>query len=413
MPKVSVIIPVYNTEKYLPACLDSVLNQSLPDLEVVCVDDASPDRCGAILDKYAARDARVKAIHLRENRRQGFGRNLAMDRATGQFLYFLDSDDMIAPETLEELSTLADQENLDSVFFDGKTIFESEELKKVFFSPFSVRKGDHRDAVYVGKELFDEFVRQNEWTCYPQRTFWRREFVRDEEIRFPEDCEHEDEFFTFAGILAAQRTRYVRKQYFTLRARANSVMTSDPAPKNFHGYLMNFYYMNEFVAARNLHTYGADVNISRMFERAETLFLKLKDKFELSESFLKTTDKTAYRYFTRYIQMEYGENGLYAIDAETLEEIRKYRIAYVYGVGLTGLRACKKLERHGILIGGFLTKESKDAPTILLGRSVNGIDEANLPDDAVVVVATKLVFWEETRDLLEKRNIRCVFHKKL
>ena len=97
MPKVSVLVPVYNTEKYLPACLDSVLDQSLRDLEIICVDDCSPDRCGEIIDEYAARDARVKTIHLQENRRQGYGRNLGMNRATGKYLYFLDSDDTIVP----------------------------------------------------------------------------------------------------------------------------------------------------------------------------------------------------------------------------------------------------------------------------------------------------------------------------
>ena len=413
MPKVSVIVPVYNTEKYLPACLDSVLDQSLRDLEIICVDDCSPDRCGEIIDEYAARDARVKAIHLQENRGQGHGRNLGMNRATGKYLYFLDSDDTIVPTALEELVQSADRENLDAVFFDGKTTFEDEALKSVFAPPIALRKGIYREEACLGKELLDEFIRQNEWTCYPQRTFWRREFLLEEGIRYPEACEHEDEFFTFAGLLAAKRARYVRKQLFTLRAREKSVMTSEPAPKNFHGYLMNYYYMTEFVAERNLCVSGAQINIARMFERATTLYLKLKDAFELGESFRRLPDKTVYRYFMSYIMMEYGENGLYAMDPETLEHIRKYRVAYVYGVGLTALRVCRKLERHGVLIGGFLTKESKDAPTILLGRSVSGIDEVNLPNDAVVVVATKVAFWEDARDLLEKRNIHCTFHRKM
>ena len=413
MPKVSVIVPVYNTEKYLPACLDSVLDQSLRDLEIICVDACSPDRCGEIIDEYAARDARVKTIHLQENRRQGYGRNLGMNRATGKYLYFLDSDDTIVPTALEELVQSADRENLDAVFFDGKTTFENEALKSVFAPPISLRKGIYREEACLGKELLDEFIRQNEWTCYPQRTFWRREFLLEEGIRYPEACEHEDEFFTFAGLLAAKRARYVRKQLFTLRARENSVMTSEPAPKNFHGYLMNYYYMTEFVTERNLCVSGAQINIARMFERATTLYLKLKDAFELGESFRRLPDKTVYRYFMSYIMMEYGENGLYAMDPEMLEHIRKYRVAYVYGVGLTALRVCRKLERHGVLIGGFLTKESKDAPTVLLGRSVSGIDEVNLPNDAVVVVATKVAFWEDARDLLEKRNIHCTFHRKM
>ena len=73
MKKVSVIIPVYNVEKYLPDCLDSVLGQTMRELECICIDDASPDRCGEILDEYAARDERVRVLHLPENHMQGYG----------------------------------------------------------------------------------------------------------------------------------------------------------------------------------------------------------------------------------------------------------------------------------------------------------------------------------------------------
>ena len=109
MCKISILVPVYNVEKYLPACLDSVLSQSLKEIEVICIDDASPDRCGEILDAYAAKDSRVKVIHLPENHRQGYGRNRGLERASGTYCYFLDSDDTIVPEALEELADLADR----------------------------------------------------------------------------------------------------------------------------------------------------------------------------------------------------------------------------------------------------------------------------------------------------------------
>ncbi len=103
MPKVSVIIPVYKVEKYLKECLDSVLQQTLRDIEVICIDDASPDRSGEILDFYSRNDQRVKVFHLQTNKRQGFGRNLGIDNSTGEFLYFLDADDTIDDCALEEL----------------------------------------------------------------------------------------------------------------------------------------------------------------------------------------------------------------------------------------------------------------------------------------------------------------------
>ena len=103
MIKVTVVIPVYNVEAYLPACLDSVLGQSLEEIEIICIDDASPDRCGAILDEYAEKDKRVKVIHLPENHKQGYGRNRGEEAARGKYIYFLDSDDMITGTALEEM----------------------------------------------------------------------------------------------------------------------------------------------------------------------------------------------------------------------------------------------------------------------------------------------------------------------
>ena len=407
-PKVSVIIPVYNTDKYLPACLDSALNQTLRDIEVICIDDCSSDRSGIILDERAARDDRMTVIHLPENRRQGHARNCGLERATGKYVYFLDSDDMIEPETLEELSKLADGENLDAVFFDNKEKYESEELKKIYVPPFSLRQGKYRDAVVSGGELMEEFLRQNEWTCYPQRIFWRREFLRQNNIRYKVGCEHEDEYFAFAGILTAERVRYVRKQYFTLRIRPNSVMTSPKSPKNFHGYLMNFYYMNEFIAERGLRTYGAEMGVAIMVNCLMTLYDELKDKFRLEESFLKEPDKTIYRHFEGYIRLMRGENGIYSMNPNALEEIRKYRIAYVYGLDAFAQEVCKNLERHGVLVGGFLTKKSENAPNALLGRRVLYMEETKVPDDAIVVVEVKPNRWEEIRVMLSKRNIHAI-----
>lgn len=94
MPKVSVIVPVYNTEKYLRQCLDSVVNQTLQDIEVICIDDGSTDDSKRILDEYAHRDARI-LVYSKENGGQSSARNKGMDLAQGDYLYFLDSDDYI------------------------------------------------------------------------------------------------------------------------------------------------------------------------------------------------------------------------------------------------------------------------------------------------------------------------------
>ena len=101
--KVSVIIPVYDTKKWLADCLDSVMCQTLSDIEIICVDDASTDGSFSVLEKYAARDTRVRVIMMEENSGQGKCRNEGLEAAAGKYVYFLDSDDMIKPEAMREL----------------------------------------------------------------------------------------------------------------------------------------------------------------------------------------------------------------------------------------------------------------------------------------------------------------------
>jgi glycosyltransferase involved in cell wall biosynthesis len=108
--KISVIIPVYKVEKYLPQCLDSVLAQTFSDFEALCVDDGSPDRCGEILAKYAQKDNRIKVI-AQENQGVSAARNRAMKEAKGEYIAFLDADDMLAPSFLEKMSFVLEQDS--------------------------------------------------------------------------------------------------------------------------------------------------------------------------------------------------------------------------------------------------------------------------------------------------------------
>ncbi|WP_171991049.1 bifunctional glycosyltransferase family 2 protein/CDP-glycerol:glycerophosphate glycerophosphotransferase [Streptomyces sp. JHA26] len=104
MPRFSVIVPAYQVQAYLHECLDSVLSQSYPDLELIVVDDCSPDACGEIADEFAERDPRVRAVHLPRNEGLGPARNAGMERATGDYLVFLDGDDTLAPHALRSIA---------------------------------------------------------------------------------------------------------------------------------------------------------------------------------------------------------------------------------------------------------------------------------------------------------------------
>ena len=110
--KVSVLIPVYNAEKYLRECLDSVLAQSWTNFEVICCNDGSTDRSPEILREYAARDKRITVLS-KKNEGSSATRNVCLEKATGDYLYFVDNDDMIAPDTLKDLVEAAEKDDLE------------------------------------------------------------------------------------------------------------------------------------------------------------------------------------------------------------------------------------------------------------------------------------------------------------
>ena len=113
MPKVSVIIPVFNTEKYLTKCLDSVCNQTLSDIEIICVDDCSTDNSLNILKEYASKDNRIKLIEFKENKGAAVARNTGIIEAKGEYVGFIDSDDYVDLDFYEKLYNIGVCENAD------------------------------------------------------------------------------------------------------------------------------------------------------------------------------------------------------------------------------------------------------------------------------------------------------------
>lgn len=120
-PKISIIIPIFNVEKYIHRCIDSIINQTLHDIEIILVDDKSPDKCPQICDEYAQKDKRVKVIHKNKNEGLGFARNSGMAVAKGKFIAFVDSDDYIDPTMYQNLYELAEQGSFDVVYSEFNT----------------------------------------------------------------------------------------------------------------------------------------------------------------------------------------------------------------------------------------------------------------------------------------------------
>ena len=400
MPKVSVVIPVYKVEKYLPACLDSVLSQSLQDIEVICIDDASPDRCPEMLDEYAGRDARVRVLHLPENHQQGYGRNRGTEMAKGKYVYFLDSDDMITREALEELYNLAERDQLDCIYFDSQVIYENKELEKKNVTYTTGRRGKYENRVYSGRELYELFIEQNDWNCYVQRTFWRREFLLDNEVFSPEHTEHEDEFFSFKGTLLAQRVRYIAKDYFIRRYRDDSVMTRPPHPKDFHGYFVNYCARVDLVQKLGYSSKGTDEEIWHMCERMNHFF-PLFSASEDPREWFNDEEQLRYYYYYSYAQRMGGPYYKELIKKLSVP-IQKDKHVWIYGAGIVGKRVYDVLINNDYILDGFLVTKKEGNPRVLLGREVFQVEEISPSDNCVAIVAVTGKARQEMQETLKR-----------
>lgn len=158
-PKITVIIPVYNVEKYLRKCLDSVINQTYTNLEIICVDDGSPDNSGAILDEYAKKDSRIIVIH-QENAGVSAARNQGLDIATGEYIAFVDSDDWLEPQCYElAVAEFLRDNSINLVYFGAKVFNERHnlsqkefEVQKKWFSPF------YKGKYELSNKLMSHFI---------------------------------------------------------------------------------------------------------------------------------------------------------------------------------------------------------------------------------------------------------------
>ncbi|MET9322950.1 bifunctional glycosyltransferase family 2 protein/CDP-glycerol:glycerophosphate glycerophosphotransferase [Streptomyces sp. NPDC003038] len=220
MPRFSVIVPAYKVQAYLQESLDSVLTQSYPDLELIAVDDASPDACGSIIDEYAARDPRVTAVHLAHHLGLGPARNAGLARATGDYLVFLDGDDTLAPGALQAITDrLKATGSPDVLVYDYARTFWTGELVR---NRLSHRLSEEGPASF---RLTDRPALLGMLTVVWNKAY-RREYVEREGLTFPPGF-YEDTPWTYPALLAAESVAVLDRVCVHYRQRrTGSILTT-------------------------------------------------------------------------------------------------------------------------------------------------------------------------------------------
>ena len=214
--KISVIIPVYKVEKYLDNCIKSIVAQTYRNLEIILVDDGSPDNCPAMCDAWAKKDNRIKVIH-KENGGLSDARNVGMAAATGDFIGFVDSDDWISPDMYQLLYDRMKIDGSDIAACDFKSFYDDKEL-------ITDTSDDILYRICTAEQAISELIQGIGFRAVAWNKLYRRSILNGE--YFEVGRYHEDEFFTYRILDKATCLTYIAKPLYFYRQRKGSIMSS-------------------------------------------------------------------------------------------------------------------------------------------------------------------------------------------
>ncbi len=397
MPKVSVIMPVYNVEAYLAECLDSVLHQTFQDIEIICIDDASTDHSMDILREFAHKDARITLLQNDSNQRQAYARNKGMDRACGEYVLFVDSDDYIEKDLVAKGLAVAD--GVDMVCFDYKKV------DSVWFG-----KDEHLFLVDEGKHSAHDYFRQsvdrNSIVYSPCTKLYRRSFLLRENIRFMDGLLYEDVVFDFLCMMNAKEIYCITDKLYEYRIRKNSSMTKGIDGKNVSAYFYIVCYLAQYYLEHHFDA-GMETAVEKYIQAMYRCFINTYRRYSAKkDGYLLKNDMSVEKYAKLYgivagYESHYGLIQLHI--AKQLETIRKAARIFVYGAGDVAREVIETLNRYDVAVDKIVVSDKKGNRNSILGNRVYGITECTGErGDSLVILATDARFYPEIEKTLSK-----------
>jgi glycosyltransferase involved in cell wall biosynthesis len=221
-PMVSIIIPVYNVQDYLEECIDSLLNQTYKNIEIITIDDGSTDSSLKILMEYEKKINNLKVIK-QGNEGQSIARNNGIKIAEGKYIYFLDSDDYLSKYTIENLVLKMERNDLDLIRFSAKSFTKSKEIK-INNHQYDFSKYFESNKIYSKEEFIRTSLRA--YSASPVLYMVKKDIITKHKILFRPGIIHEDQLFTLQVFLNVNKSMYDPGRYYNRRLRPNSIMTS-------------------------------------------------------------------------------------------------------------------------------------------------------------------------------------------
>lgn len=236
--KISIIVPVYKVEKELDRCVQSLIHQTYENIEIILVDDGSPDRCPELCDQYAQEDSRIKVIH-KENGGLSDARNAGLNLATGDYVLYIDSDDYIDLDSCERLLRATKEEMVDIVV--GNAIMEKPDGYE-----FKLHSATPEGTIYTSKEFIEKAVKAYQWCPPACFNMYRRQYLIENNLYFKKGIYFEDVQMLPRVFLPAKKIACIDQVFYHYVVRENSIMTSKKNEKKKRDAIQNLVEWKEY-----------------------------------------------------------------------------------------------------------------------------------------------------------------------
>ncbi len=401
MPKVSIIIPVYNVERYLRECLDSVVGQTMTDIEMICIEDCSTDHSWEILQEYAQREPRMILLRNERNSGLSYTRNRGIAVARGEYILFVDSDDYIVNDAAEKMYRIAKENDLDVLRFLYIDYIES----KHKMSKLTVKEAceDFFDQIYSGQELL-HYVSVNGPDVFTGwANFVKTEWLVKHKIYFPVGVYYEDTTFSMNVYKFARRSMYISEMPYVHRVRENSIITSPVTAKHTYSYIAQLLRLRKMYTDRPpdegepLHLfYVALQSVYFQWRQQRFSFLNMdRPKPDLTGWSQEEIEE---------FNSVYPEIDDYQLVRDHLELLRSSKV-YLYGAGQYAKRYITILDTYDVEIAGVLVTNPGASKHSFFGHPIQGIDDCpiDVEHDVVLLAVSEKLRGEMLAVLKEKK----------
>lgn len=395
--KLSIIVPIYNVEEYLPDCLNSLVSQDIKDYEIICIEDKSTDNSAKILNEYAHKYNNIKAIYHNHNRGLSAARNTGIKHAQGKYIQFVDSDDMIKPNVCDKIYKFATKKKADVVFFN--MFFLNNEAEGLCREQ---QKYTSFSEVYSGRQLLCEFQEMNISKPEAVRQFLRREFLIDNNLVFYEGIIHEDILFYFMVMMKAKIAIDINEEYYIYRQRRESISWGQR--ENSASSLMvcminicSYWMTNSFSTEENMYIYEfvKSIYISYLNRKKyqDSEKLQGKEKEILIQKIMSTMN-----------------NQKVSFKDKDIERLEKAKNIIIYGAGKVAKDVLYALEEMKIHVSYMAITETVSNEGVLNGIPIKSISELKDYRGSLIVMGTSKRFYGEIISTLNEYQFKEIIY---